>query len=157
MGAGTHTPAGHWNAEASALAVRYHLDERRAVQVLALLNMAMYDAIIASNDAKYEYWLLRPSQADPAITLALTPLPNFPAYPSNHATISSASAEILAAAFPAEARRLRAAAEQAALSRVYGGIHYRFDGDDGLELGRRVARWAIEASGGVHAPFAVGN
>ena len=154
MGAGTHTPAGHWNAEASALAVRHRLNEQRAVRLLALMNMAMYDAIIASNDAKYEYWLLRPSQADPAITLSITPLPNFPAYPSNHATISSAAAEILATTFPAEAARLRADAEQAALSRVYGGIHYRFDGDAGLELGRQVAQWAIAVSGNAHRPFA---
>ena len=157
FGGGTYTPAGYWNDEASRLAVRYRLNEQRAVRLLALVNMAMYDAIIASNDAKYHYWLLRPSQADPAITLSLTPLPNFPAYPSNHATISSAGAEILAAAFPAEAGRLRAAAEEAALSRVYGGIHYRFDGDAGLELGRQVARWVLQASGGVHAPMASGN
>ena len=157
MGAGTHTPAGHWNAEASALAVKYRMNEHRATRLLALVNTAMYDAIIASNDAKYHYWLLRPSQADPAITLSVPPLPNFPAYPSNHATISSAGAEILAAAFPSEARRLRAAAEEAAMSRVYGGIHYRFDGDAGLELGRRVAAWTLDASGGVHAPMAAGH
>jgi hypothetical protein len=142
MGAGTHTPPGHWNLEASMLAQRYRLNEGQAARMLALLNMVAMDAIIASHDAKYHYWLIRPSQEDPAITLSL-PLPNFPAYPSNHATISAAMTEILANAFPGHARRLRRDADEAALSRVYGGIHYRFDGDAGLALGRRVAQFAL--------------
>jgi membrane-associated phospholipid phosphatase len=154
MGAGSFTPPGYWNLEASTLALRYSLNERRAARLLALLNMVAMDAIIASHEAKYFYWLIRPSQADPAITLSL-PLPNFPAYPSNHATISAAMAEVLAAAFPSHADRLRAAADEAALSRVYGGIHYRFDGTAGLTLGRQVARWALEQGANVHNPYPV--
>jgi hypothetical protein len=142
MGAGTFTPPGYWNLEASTLAVSRRMTEQRAAELLALLNMVGMDAIIASNDAKYEYWLIRPSQADPAISLVLG-LPNFPAYPSNHATISAAMAEVLAKTFPGEAKRLRADADEAALSRVYGGIHYDFDGTAGLELGRRIAHWAM--------------
>ena len=143
MGGGTYTPPGYWNEVATNLALRYSMNEARATRLLALLNMTAVDAIIASNDAKYHYFLLRPSQADTRITLSITPLPNFPAYPSNHATISAAMAEIIAAAFPSEARALRAAADEAALSRVYGGIHYRFDGAAGLALGRQVAEWAL--------------
>lgn len=142
MGAGTFTPPGYWNLEASTLAVSRRMTERRAAELLALLNMVAMDAIIASNDAKLAYWLIRPSQVDPAITLVLG-LPNFPAYPSNHATISAAMAEVLAKTFPWEAKRLRADADEAALSRVYGGIHYDFDGTAGLELGRRIAHWAM--------------
>ena len=144
FGAGTYTPPGYWNEQATTLVVSHRLDERRAVRLLARLNMVAMDAIIASNDAKYAYWLLRPSQADPAITLSMA-LPNFPAYPSNHATISAAMAEVIAAAFPTEAERLRAGADEAALSRVYGGIHYRFDGEAGLELGRAVARYGMKS------------
>ena len=149
FGAGTFTPPGYWNREASTLAVRYRLNERRATRLLALLNMVAMDAIIASHEAKYTYWLLRPSQADPAITTSFA-LPNFPAYASNHAAISTAMAEVLAVAFPGEARRLRAAAEQAALSRVYGGIHYRFDGEAGMTLGRQVARFGLQKAGRAH-------
>jgi membrane-associated phospholipid phosphatase len=152
FGAGTYTPPGYWNAEAATLAVRDRLSERRAARLLALLNTVAVDAIIASNDAKVAYWLIRPSQADPAITLPL-PLPNFASYPSNHATISAAMAEVIAAAFPREARRLRAAADEAAMSRVYGGIHYRFDGDAGLVLGRRVAAWGLARGANVVARY----
>ena len=142
MGTGTFTPPGYWNQEASTLALRYHLNEGRAARLLAILNMVAFDAIIASHDGKYEYWLIRPSQEDPAITLSL-PLPNFPSYPSNHATISAAMTEVLAQSFRAEGKRLRAAAEEAATSRVYGGIHYTFDGTAGLALGRQVAHWGM--------------
>lgn len=140
--AGTHTPPGYWNQEASSLAVAYHLNELETTHVLALTNMVSFDAVVASHEAKYYYWLLRPSMADPGITLSF-PNPNFPAYPSNHAAISAGMAAILGASFPAEKRRLDALAEEAALSRVLGGIHYRFDGDAGVALGRRVAAWAL--------------
>ncbi len=139
---GTITPPGFWNAEASRLAVSYHLNERRTAHVLALMNMAGFDALVACHDAKYAYWLLRPSQADPLITTAVG-LPNFPSYPSNHACISGAQAMILAARFPAEKARLDALAEQAAGSRLDGGIHYRFDNEVGLRLGRDVAGLAL--------------
>ena len=75
-------------------------------------------------------------------------LPNFPSYPSNHACISAAEADVIAAYVPGERHRLRALATEAALSRVYGGIHYRFDGVAGLELGSRVAAQALHATRG---------
>lgn len=149
---GTHTPPGHWNAEGAALAVKYRLNERRAAHMFALINMVAFDAIVASHEAKYHYWLLRPTMADPAITLAIG-LPNFPSYPSNHAAISAGMARILGHIFPAERARLEALAEEAALSRVLGGIHYRFDGEAGLELGRQIAAWALAHDVRGHEPF----
>jgi membrane-associated phospholipid phosphatase len=149
---GTVTPPGYWNEQAALLAVQYHLNERAAAHLFALMNMAGYDAIVASHDAKFTYWLIRPSQADPAITLAIG-LPNFPSYPSNHAAISAAMSTILGATFPAESARLDALAEEAALSRVYGGIHYRFDATAGLTLGRNVAAWALAHDVNGHEPF----
>jgi hypothetical protein len=140
--AGTHQPPGYWNEEATNLAVKYHLGERETAHMLALMNMVAYDAVVASHEAKYHYWLLRPTQADPGITLPIG-LPNFPSYPSNHAAISAGMARVLARSFPAETERIDSLAEAAALSRVVGGIHYRFDGDAGVELGRKVAAWAL--------------
>jgi hypothetical protein len=80
--------------------------------------------------------------ADPGITLPIG-LPNFPSYPSNHAAISAGMARVLGDRFPSEAARLDALADEAALSRVFGAIHYRFDGEAGLTLGRTVAAWAL--------------
>ena len=142
---GSHTPPGHWNRIATILMSRHEVTEREATHGLALLNMALMDAGIACWDAKYAYWVLRPWQADPGITVPLMK-PNFPAYVSGHATFSGAASEYLGALFPEDAADVRAMAEEAALSRLYGGIHYRFDNEGGLELGRRIGQLAIAAS-----------
>jgi hypothetical protein len=150
--AGTHAPSGYWNEVAAQLAVRYHMSERRAAHLFALMNMVGFDAIVAAHDAKYAYWTIRPSQADPGISLAVG-LPNFPSYPSNHAALSAGMARILGAVFPAEQNRLDALAEEAALSRLYAGIHYRFDNDVGLDLGRQIAALALSLDVRGHEPF----
>ncbi|HJU76136.1 MAG TPA: vanadium-dependent haloperoxidase, partial [Gemmatimonadaceae bacterium] len=142
MPAGTYQPPGYWTEEAGRLAIKYGLTERWAARLFARTSMVGFDGIVASHEAKYTYWLLRPTMADPGIKLAIG-LPNFPSYPSNHATISAAMADILAHEFPSERARLRALADEAALSRVFGGIHYRFDGTAGLTLGRKIAAWAL--------------
>lgn len=141
-GAGTYTPPGHWNRTASELVTWYNLSEGDAAHVLALVNMAMMDAGIAVWDAKYAYWLVRPSQADPAITTPVG-LPNFPSYVSGHAGFSGAAADVLGSLFPRERAQFAAQAEEAAVSRLYGGIHYRFDSDVGLRMGRAVAALAV--------------
>lgn len=150
--AGTHQPPGYWNELAADLSLQYRLNERETAHTLALMNMVSYDAIVASHEAKFFYWLIRPSQADPGIVLAIA-TPNFPSYPSNHATISAGMARVLGARFPSERGRLEGLAEEAALSRLYGGIHYRFDGEAGLALGRKVAAWALAHDANGHKPF----
>jgi len=149
---GTYQPPGYWNDEATSLAVKYHLGERETAHVMALMHMVGYDALVGSHEAKYFYWLLRPTMADPAITTSI-PVPNFPSYPSNHAAISAGMARVLGDRFPAEKKRLDGLAEDAAMSRVRGGIHYWFDGVAGLELGRRVAAWGLAHDVAGHEPF----
>ena len=141
-GAGTSTPPGHWNAIAADLLSRKGVSAERAAHVLALLNVAMMDAGIACWDSKYAYWLIRPSQADPAITTPVG-LPNFPSYVSGHATFSGAAGEVLGTLFPSHRREIGAMAEEAAMSRLFGGIHYRFDSDVGLDMGRRIGELVL--------------
>jgi hypothetical protein len=143
MGTGTLI-AGFWNSTASELIERHRLGEREAAHALALMNTAAMDGLIACADGKFTYWLLRPSQAEPAISPAIG-LPNFPAYPSNHACFSGATAYVLASLFPDDRQRLRGMAFDAGISRVFGGIHYRFDSDAGLEIARKVTRLALES------------
>ena len=143
MGTGTLI-AGFWNSTASEIIERHRLGERAAAQALALMNTAALDGLIACADAKFAYWLLRPSQADPAITMAIG-LPNFPAYPSNHACFSGTAAYVLGALFPHDRQRLRGMAYDAGISRVFGGIHYRFDSDVGLEIARKVTWLALQS------------
>jgi hypothetical protein len=141
--------AGFWNAEATTRIARYKLNERRAARALALTSMAAVDATIACYDAKYTYWLIRPYKADPAITVPISK-PNHPSYPSSHSCSSGASAYVLAALFPSEASQLIAMADEAGESRIYAGLHNRFDKDAGLTIGRQVA--ALTLSRGA-APF----
>ena len=142
-GSGTYTPPGHWNAIACDLIVEHKLDELESARALAVLNIALMDAGISCWDAKYHYWLLRPWMADPEIT---TPVgrPPFPSYTSGHATFSGAASTVLSCIFPARKDDILVMAEEAALSRLYGGIHYRFDNDQGLESGRMIGRMAMK-------------
>lgn len=110
----------------------------RATRAYALLSAANFDAFIASNDGKYAYWYLRPHQLDSGIT-PLFPVPNFPSYPSNHSTLSTAKAEVLAYLFPRYADLSRAVGKEAGDSRIWAGIHYEMDNQAGVELGRKVA------------------
>ena len=86
----------------------------------------------------------RPSQLDPSIRTVIG-LPNFPSYTSGHSTFSAAAADVLSYLFPNGAAYFDAQKEEAAISRLYGGIHYRFDIDAGQALGRSVAQFTIAA------------
>jgi hypothetical protein len=140
--AGTSTPPGFWNGVAADYITSHALDELGATHALALMHAAMMDALIGCWDSKYEYWTLRPSQADPAISLTFA-LPNHPSYPSGHSCVSAAAATVLTHVFPDRAGQVAAWVTDAGLSRMYAGIHYRFDITAGRTLGESVARWAI--------------
>jgi membrane-associated phospholipid phosphatase len=150
-GPGTFTPPGHWNAIGLELVRMHGLDTAAAARVFAALNTAEADAFICIWDAKYAYWSLRPVTAirreiDPAWNPLIT-TPPFPSYVSGHSGASGAAAVVLSAFFPAEAGELHAWAEQAAASRLYGGIHFRSDNEVGLALGTSVGHAALAAWG----------
>jgi PAP2 superfamily len=136
---------GNWNTAAVELITRARVGERAATHVLALMNTAGQDALIACHDAKYTFWLIRPSGADTAIRTSVG-VPNHPSYPSNHACISGTSAAILGNFFPDDRERLKVRANEASISRLYGGLHYRFDADAGLRIAAKVSRLALEAA-----------
>ena len=71
-------------------------------------------------------------------------LPNFPSYPSGHSTYSAAAAVILSRFFPQGAADFQAMAEEAGISRLYGGIHYRSDIVAGGAHGQRIGSWVLD-------------
>jgi hypothetical protein len=143
---GTPTTSGFWLGEATDGIVEHGLSERDATHLYALLSATMFDAQIGCWDAKLTYWFIRPWQADPAITaIPAVGRPNHPSYPSGHSCLSSSAAVVLKTFFPEEQPRLDAMVTEAGLSRMYAGIHYRFDIDAGRQLGRSVAAFAIAA------------
>jgi membrane-associated phospholipid phosphatase len=148
---GTPTPVGYWTSVAADYITSRALDERGATHVFALTNAAMMDALIGCWEAKYHYWTLRPSQANSQITLTFA-LPNHPSYPSGHSCVSAAGASVLAHFFPERTTELAGWVTEAGLSRMYAGIHYRFDITAGQDLGRAVAQWAIGHEGALLVP-----
>jgi membrane-associated phospholipid phosphatase len=143
----TPTPAGHWVFIAGDVLKDRKANLADAAQVYARLNIAMNDAFIAAWHAKYSINLLRPvTYVQLAIDSNWVPTlmhtPPFPEYPSGHSVQSSAAAAVLAQAFgantafmdnthndrgwgPRTFTSFKAAAEEAALSRLYAGIHFR--------------------------------
>jgi hypothetical protein len=148
-GTGTVTPPGHWNRIALDLAGATDWPTLRESLLFAAMNTAQADAFIACWDAKYSYWTLRPVTAirrfiDPSwVSYIVTP--PFPGYVSGHSSTSGAASTVLAAFFPNRAGELESMAEEAAVSRLYGGIHFPSDNEAGLELGRRVGTVALQA------------
>jgi membrane-associated phospholipid phosphatase len=164
---GTYAPAGHWNAIAGSLIVPTHAGMAAEATMFAELNVAMADAAIAMADAKYSFWFWRPITAirsgedglpqHPEWS-SLLETPNHPSYISGHSTFSGAAAIVLAkwfgsrpftfasASLPGVTRNFTSfdqAAEEAAMSRVYGGIHFPFDNVDGLATGRAIGGWTL--------------
>ncbi len=141
-GAGTHTPPGHWNQIAEKYFVASKLSEVRTARNYALLNSSLMDAAISCWYTKSYYYVPRPSQVDTKIKTS-TGLPNFPAFTSGHSTFSSTAATVLSYLYPSAERDLSAQAEEASKSRMYGGIHFKMDCEEGLKIGKIIGHKAI--------------
>jgi membrane-associated phospholipid phosphatase len=143
--------ARYWATDAPSIRWEIFLDEElasrewnapRSARARAYLSVAMYDAFVACWDSKYTYWLARPVTIDPTLRTVFS-TPPFPSYPSGHSTISTSASVVMAELFPVHATRYHRKAEEASLSRVYGGVHYRFDIEAGDSLGARVGRAVV--------------
>jgi hypothetical protein len=157
------TPPGHWIQIAMQLSDKTQLSIDKRVDLLVRLGVATADAFIGCWQTKYVYETVRPltyirANIDPNFnTLLITP--PFPEYPSGHSTQSGAAALVLTQFFgdnfayedsshvrdglPArQYASFWAAAEEAAVSRLYGGIHFRTAIARGLDQGRCVGRYA---------------
>jgi hypothetical protein len=162
-GAGTETPPGHWNSIAQILAAARGNTLEENARLFALLNIAMADAAICAWDAKYTYDFWRPvtaiAFAEPELNwMSFLVTPPFPDYVSGHSTFSAAAATVLPLFYgtedlpfttgsdflPGAYRSFSTcfdAAEEAALSRIYGGIHFRSASEDGFQAGSSIGEW----------------
>lgn len=145
---GSVTPGGVWNLHAKKLVVEAQLDAAQTARVFATLNVAMMDAFIACWHAKFKWWTERPvtvirEKVDPEFMPHVI-TPAFPSYVSGHSAASGAAAEVLAQFLPSHAEELRGMAHEASVSRLYGGIHYRSDNEQGVALGSRVGALAVD-------------
>jgi PAP2 superfamily len=162
-GAGTETPPGHWNSIAQIIAAAQTNTLEENARLLAHLNIAMADAAICAWDAKYTFDFWRPvtaiAFAEPELNwMSFIVTPPFPDYVSGHSTFSGAAATVLALFYGTDDLPFTtgsdflpdvyrsfptclAAAEEAAMSRLYGGIHFRSANEDGLQAGISIGEW----------------
>ena len=173
-GLGTVTPPGHWNVIAQDVAGQQGTTLEESARLFALLNIAEADAGIVSWDCKYRFEFWRPVTAirngdlDPLLETekdaSWTPLlvtPPFPEYTSGHSTFSAAAAAVLASFFggddmpfttgsedmPGVVRSFSsfsAAAREAGISRIYGGIHFLSANEAGLSSGSQLGAYVSE-------------
>src|SRR5262249_55641249 len=134
-----------WNDILTTKLFEYQLDRNppRAARAYALMNVAAHDATIACWDGKYTYWAARPNMLDSTI-VTLFPNPGHPTYPSAHAMFDGPYAAVLGYLFPRDADFFTAQAQEAGLSRLWAGIHFRSDIEAGLAIGRAVGEKVIE-------------
>jgi membrane-associated phospholipid phosphatase len=138
----TGSPSYRWSEIAVAEHLKAGVPWQVASRDLALMHIAIYDAMVAAWDSKYAYKRLRPSAVRSSLTTVVSNPPN-PSYPAEHAVAAGAASEVLAYIYPERADVFRQLAEDAAHSRLTAGVNYRSDVVAGLALGRQVAALVI--------------
>ncbi len=152
------TPVGHWMGIVGILAKTKKLDDVATAQLFALSSAAIFDGFISCWAEKYKSKKLRPITTireliDPTWN-ALLQTPAFPEYTSGHSVISSAAATVLekqlgimpfvdsSVLYYIGSKRsflsIKAAAKEAGISRLYGGIHYRSGIEAGAQQGEQI-------------------
>ncbi|GHB31604.1 vanadium-dependent haloperoxidase [Mongoliitalea lutea] len=160
------SPGGHWVGITGIASEKAGLNWEETLYIHALVSMALHDAFISCWEEKYDSNRVRPETViQRHLDQEWRPLlqtPPFPEYTSGHSVISSASAEILTAYFgenfdfidtsevyfglPERAfDSFYQAAEEAAISRLYGGIHFRDAIEEGVKQGKRIGLTILES------------
>lgn len=158
------SPGGHWINIVGEICKKNEMDYKSSARVYVMVSLGLADGFISCWDEKYRSLLVRPETVineyiDPD-WVPLLQTPPFPEYTSGHSVISAASATILTALFgenfafedhtemefglPARSfTSFDHAAQEASLSRLYGGIHYRPAIENGIKQGKAVGQYIL--------------
>lgn len=161
------TPGGHWIGITEIACAQKGLDIVEATDLMAKVSVAMADGFISAWHAKYETNFIRPEtyinrHVDPEWRPILES-PHFPEYTSAHSTVSAAAAYVLTeelgegfqfmdtteVAFGLPAREFESffqASDEASLSRILGGIHFRPAIEVGMDQGRMIGAHVLATS-----------
>jgi len=158
------TPGGHWMGITKIASLKSNFEVTETVHAYAKASVAMADAFISCWDEKYRSNLVRPETLiNENIDDSWQPIlqtPPFPEYVSGHSVVSGAASEALTSIFGDDFsfndttelpyglpmrnfKSFRAAAQEAAISRMYGGIHYRAAVDNGLDQGVALGKFVV--------------
>jgi len=153
------TPGGHWIGITTIASRQTHADGIKTAQAYALTSIALFESFITCWEVKYKYAYVRPvtiiNDKFDKNWLPLLQTPPFPEYTAGHSTISAASATVLSHEFgenfafhdtsdlkyiglQRDFKSFKQAAEETALSRFYGGIHFLNSSLVGAEQGKKV-------------------
>jgi len=159
------SPAGHWQNIVGIAAEKAKADFNTTVYAYTLTSISLFDSFISAWEEKYRSNYVR---AETVINKYVDPewrpylqTPPFPSYSGGHSTISAAAAEAMTKVFgdnlayrdtsemefgiqPRDFTSFRQAAAEASISRVYGGIHYQFDCDNGNERGTKLGEFVVQ-------------
>jgi hypothetical protein len=159
------SPGGHWMNIAGIAAQQARLNFSASITAQMLVGITIHDAFISCWDEKYRSNRIRPeTYINRYINIKWQPLlqtPPFPEYTSGHSVVSTATAEVLTYLFgekftytdnseemfeiPARTfTSFKQAAAEAAVSRLYGGIHYRDAIENGQQQGRNVGSFIVD-------------
>lgn len=159
------SPPGHWMNIVGIAAEKAKTDFSKTVAAYTETSIALFDGFIACWKAKYLNNTIRPETViNKLIDPSWEPFiqtPPFPSYISGHSVISAASAEVMThhfgdnfaytdtselefgipnRSFPS----FRDAALEASWSRLYGGIHYRADLEEGNTVGKKIGAYIVD-------------
>ncbi len=158
------SPGAHWIGITRTAARTSKASLSKSAEAYALVSIALFDSFISCWDEKYRSELIRPeTYINSYIDTKWKPLlstPPFPEYTSGHSVISASSAHVLTNLFganfsyidsvevdyglpPKAFKSFKQASDQAAISRLYGGIHYRPAVENGIEQGQAVGQWVF--------------
>mgnify|MGYP005750623013 FL=1 len=159
------SPGGHWMGITGIATQKSKLSFSETAYIHALVGMTLHDAFVSCWKAKYDTNRIRPETAiNQKVDQSWRPLlqtPPFPEYTSGHSVISTASAVVLTAYFGENFSFLDTselyfglperpfnsfleASQEAAISRLYGGIHFRDAIENGVEQGDKIARYILQ-------------
>lgn len=138
--------SGNWFAIANEFLKGENLSLPDFLFVRAALTMAYVDSVVAAFDSKYTYWVARPHMRNPDI-IQVVNCPKHPSYPSAHSVTSATAATVLSHFFPNQTHKWRTIAIEAGNTRIWGGLHYMYDNEQGLIQGEKVGRAIVKMLG----------
>lgn len=162
------SPGGHWMGITGIAAQKAELGFAETTFLHALVGMALHDAFVSCWKAKYDTHRIRPetviNQTLDETWKPILQTPPFPEYTSGHSVISSAASTLLTAYFgdgfgfvdssevyfglpEREFTSFYQASDEAAISRLYGGIHFRDAIENGVIQGKKIGAFIWESIG----------
>lgn len=139
---GTGPATKQWTPIIDILIDTYNITASRAARILAASQAAFNDAFIITWYFKYLWDIARPNQLDQNLTTFLS-TPKHPSYPSGHSVTAGCIQVVLSYFFESEANHLKELSEECASSRLYAGVHFPIDNNEGLRLGRHIGELIV--------------